>query len=113
MTEWCEVLDCDNKAVGYAELDEGNLFLCESCRSAFFLGVMMAATCDVKGFIRDDEDEYEQYYRIIGGSTGEAIGWCTESAIEGVKAEEPGATFVAITYEDYLSESKAEEDEDE
>lgn len=44
-----------------------------------------------------------KYYEIIGGYTGEVIGFCDSSALEDVKAEEPRASFRQISKEAYYA----------
>lgn len=42
-----------------------------------------------------------KHYKIIGAYTGKQIGWCAEGCQGDVLAEEPGATFIEGTEEEY------------
>lgn len=44
----------------------------------------------------------EKYYAIIGGYTGEVIGYCPERAVADVAREEPKATLREVSREEYL-----------
>jgi hypothetical protein len=44
----------------------------------------------------------EKYYAIVGGYTGEVIGYCPESAVADVAREEPKATLKEISREEFL-----------